>query len=128
MVQLQMIFLAGVQLEFDCAIAIATFNRTVKNICLKATTCRPYIDSSYTKTSNLCNITFMDKHSKIIKRQRARLTEPHTNSTPTSESSFALSDQPTLSAEPADQEQFFESMEPPMLTESWSAVDRKPSL
>ena len=94
MVQLQMIFLTGVQLEFDCAIAIATFNRTVNNICLKATTCRPYIDSSYTKTSNLCNITFMDKHPKIIKRQRARLTEPHTDSTPTSESFFALSDQP----------------------------------
>ena len=69
----------------------------------------------------------MDKHPKIIKRQRARLTEPHTGSAPTSESSFALSDQPTLSAEPADQEQFFESMEPSMPTESWSAVDRKPS-
>lgn len=70
----------------------------------------------------------MDKQPKIIKRQRARLTEPHTDSTPTSESSFAGASSNVESAEPTPLEQFFESVEPPMPTESSSAVDRKPSL
>jgi hypothetical protein len=68
----------------------------------------------------------MDLHPKIIKRQRARLTEPKIDSTPTSESSFVEVNEPAQSDEPADLEQLFESVEPPMLTESWQEVDRQP--
>ena len=68
----------------------------------------------------------MDKHPKIVKRQRARLTQPHIDCTPTSESSFAGASSDVESAEPTPLEQFFESVEPPMPTESSSAVDRKP--
>lgn len=69
----------------------------------------------------------MDKYQKIIKRQRARLTEPHTNSVPMSESYEAGADLPVESAQPADLEQLFESVEPHLPADSWSAIDRKPS-
>lgn len=78
------------------------------------------------ETSNLYNIKPMEKHPKIIKRQRARLTEPKIDSTPMSESSFTGAEPPAQSAEPAPLEQFFESMEPYSPTESLPAVDRQP--
>lgn len=53
----------------------------------------------------------MDKYQKIIKRQRARLTEPHANSMPTSESYEAGVDEPVWLAEPADLEQPIQSVE-----------------
>ena len=67
----------------------------------------------------------MDKHPKIVKRQRARVIEPKADSVPTGESSFAQADKPAESAEPAVLEQPIESVEPPMLTQSWQAIDRK---
>jgi hypothetical protein len=69
----------------------------------------------------------MDKHPKIVRRQRARSIESKTDSVPRSESSFARADESALSAELAEVEQSEKSVEPPMPGESWSAIDRKPS-
>ena len=62
----------------------------------------------------------MDLHPKIIKRQRASTIKSKADSIPIDEPSFVQAD------EPADLEQLFESVEPPMLTESWQEVDRQP--
>ena len=69
----------------------------------------------------------MDKHPKIVKRQRARLTQPHIDCTPTSESSFAGASSDVEPEELAELEQSGKFVEPPMAGESWSAIDRKPS-
>jgi hypothetical protein len=103
-------------------------SRVVRDIWLKATTCSPCGDSFYNGASNFSNMISMDKHPKIVKRQRARVIEPKTDFVPTSESSFAQADESVESAEPAVLEQPIESVKPPMLTESWQAIDRKPSL
>lgn len=68
----------------------------------------------------------MDKYQKIIKRQRARLIEPHTNSVPTSESYEAGADERVWLAQPADLEQPIQSVESHLSADSWSAIDRKP--
>ncbi len=68
----------------------------------------------------------MEKQPKIIKRRRAGITEPHTDSTPTSQSSFTRVELPAESAEPAPLEQFFESSQPHLPIESLPAIDRQP--
>lgn len=68
----------------------------------------------------------MDIHPKIIKRQPARLTEPKIDSTPTSESLEVEASEPAQSAQPAHKQQFFESVEPYLPADSWSAIDRNP--
>ena len=70
----------------------------------------------------------MEKQPKIIKRRRAGITEPHTDSTPTSQSSFTRVEPPAESAEPAPLEQFFESSQPHLPIESLPAIDRQPLL
>ena len=69
----------------------------------------------------------MDEQPKIVKRRRAKSIESKADSDRASESSFVQPDEPALSVKLADQEHSIESVEPPMLTESWSAIDRKPS-
>ena len=68
----------------------------------------------------------MDEQPKIVKRRRARSIESITDSNRANESSVQPNE-PALSVELADQEQFFESIAPHSPAESWSAIDRKPS-
>ena len=69
----------------------------------------------------------MDKHPKIVKRQRARSIESKTDSVPRSESSFTGADESNESAKLAELEQSGKFVEPSMLGESWPTIDRKPS-
>ncbi len=68
----------------------------------------------------------MDEQPKIVKRRRARSIESITDSNRANESSVQP-DEPALSVELTALEQSIESIEPPMLGENWSAIDRKPS-
>lgn len=70
----------------------------------------------------------MDKHPKIVKRQRAGVISSKTDSMATGESYEAGANESALSAQPAHKEQFFESVESHLPADSWSAIDRKPSL
>lgn len=67
----------------------------------------------------------MDKHPKIVKRQRAKIIELKIDSMPTI-ASFSQADEAAESVEPAELKQSIESIKPPAPTESWSAIDRTP--
>lgn len=68
----------------------------------------------------------MDKQPKIVKRQRARLIESKTDPMPIGESYEAQADESVSSAERAEIEQSIESVDSPLLGESWSAIDSSP--
>lgn len=69
----------------------------------------------------------MDKHPKIIKHQCAGVISSKTDSMPTGKSYEAGANESVESAQPAVQEQFFESVESHLSADSCSEIDRKPS-
>ena len=68
----------------------------------------------------------MDKHPKIVKRQRAGVISSKTSSMPTGESLEVEANESVESAQPAPMEQFFEPVEPHPQADTESAIDSSP--